>query len=97
MRCEQKKRQRGVPTVAKWVKDPQMLWLRSLRRWGFNPLAWHTGLRMWHCCSFGVGRSCGSDLIPGQGISICRWCDQNREKKRQGLTYVLILTVLTML
>ena len=27
--------------------------------------AWHSGLRSWHCYSFGLGRDCGSDLVPG--------------------------------
>lgn len=24
--------------------------------------------RIWHCCSFGIGSNCPSDLIPGLGI-----------------------------
>ena len=31
-------------------------------------LAWHTGLRIWHCCS------CGSDVIPGPGTSMYHGC-----------------------
>ena len=30
-----------------------------------------TGLRIWHCYRCGMGCSCGSDLIPGPGTSIC--------------------------
>ena len=28
--------------------------------------AWCNVLRIWHCCSFSVGHSCGSDSTPGQ-------------------------------
>jgi len=31
----------------------------------FNPLPGTTGERIWHCRSWGGGRSCDSDLIPG--------------------------------
>ena len=30
--------------------------------------AWDSGLRIWHCCSCGLGRSYSLDLIPGPGI-----------------------------
>ena len=45
-------------------------------------LAWHSGLRIWHSCAYGVGHSCGSDLIPGLGISICHGCGWKRKKKK---------------
>ena len=34
----------------------------------------HSRLRIWHCCSYGVGHSCNSDSISGQGTSICHGC-----------------------
>ena len=34
-------------------------------------LARCSGLRIWCCCSYGVGRSCSSDSVPGLGTSIC--------------------------
>ena len=30
-------------------------------------LAQHSGLRMWRCCSCGIGRNCSFDVIPGPG------------------------------
>ena len=46
----------GAPAVAQ--RDQQHLgtWVRSL--------AWHSGLRIWHCLSVGLVHSGGSDLIP---------------------------------
>ena len=29
--------------------------------------AWHSGVRIQHCHSNGLGLNCGSDLIPGLG------------------------------
>ena len=31
----------------------------------------HSGLRIWHCCSFGLGLDCSSDLFSWPGSSIC--------------------------
>ena len=42
---------------------------------------WCSGLRIWHCCSCGVGCRCSLDLIPGLETSICCWCSQRRKKK----------------
>ena len=30
-------------------------------------LAWYSGLRIWHCCSCGLGRDCGLELILSLG------------------------------
>ena len=40
--------------------------------------AWCSGLRIWCCCSCGVGYSSGLDLILGPGTSIC---SQNRKSE----------------
>ena len=45
-------------------------------------LACHSGLRIWHCCSCGVGCSSSSDSIPGLGISIHHGWGPKREKKK---------------
>ena len=39
-------------------------------------------LRTWHCCSSGVGCSCGLVSILGPGTSLCHWCYQKRKKKK---------------
>ena len=64
MRGKKKKLERkgkGVPAsarglVASWRTRMQV------RFW-----AWHSGLRIQHCHSCGLGRNCGSDLMPGPG------------------------------
>ena len=37
---------------------------------------WHSRLRIWHCCSYGIGGSCGLDFIPSLETSICCGCGQ---------------------
>ena len=39
-----------------------------------------SGLRIWHCCSCGIGCSCGSDSIPGSGTSICHGCGHKKKR-----------------
>ena len=39
---------------------------------------WHSRLRIQHCCSCGVGHSCGLDSIPGLGMSICYECGHKK-------------------
>ena len=41
--------------------------------------AWHNGLRIQHCHSFGVGLNCGWDPIPGLGAPSAT----GKEKKRK--------------
>ena len=38
-----------------------------------SPVQW---IRIWHCPSCGVGRSCSSDSVSDPGTSICCKCDQ---------------------
>ena len=54
---------------------PQDLWHLNSARTQVQPLAQHSGLRIWHC-----GINCGSDLIPGPN-SICRVAGKKGEKK----------------
>ena len=44
----------------------------------------HSGLRIWHCRSCGIGHNCKSDLIPGLGNSIfCRATKQEKTNKQK--------------
>jgi len=54
---------RGDPAVVQ--QDKQRLGSVGMQ---VQSLGWHSGLRIWHCCSCGLGRICGLDLIPGLGI-----------------------------
>ena len=59
----------GVPVVAQQVKDlvlSEVAWVQSL--------AWHGRLKIWCCCSSGVGHNYSSDSSPGLGTSICHRC-----------------------
>ena len=67
----------GVPAVVQQVKDPAL----SLPYRRFDSLAQGCGLRIWHCCSCGVGCSCSSDSIPGLGTSICCECGKKEAGK----------------
>ena len=42
-----------------------------------------SGLRIQHCCSCVIGRSCSSDLIPGPEIPICCGCGHKKKKKKK--------------
>ena len=48
--------------MAQW--DP---WHLGSTRTQVQSLVWHSGLRIWHCCTCGLGHNFGSDLIPGLG------------------------------
>ena len=48
-------------------------------------LSWCSGLRTWHCYS------CGLDLIPGLGTSICCECGQKKKKERENVHIDLTL------
>ena len=50
------------PTPQKWLLQKSHIWAFPL---------WHSGLRIGHCCSCGIGQSCSLDSIPGLGTSIC--------------------------
>ena len=52
----------GVPSVAQW--DPRSLGSTVVQA---QPLAQHSGLRIQCCCSCGLGRNYGLDLIPSLG------------------------------
>ena len=40
---------------------------------------WHSGLRIWHYQSCGMGDSCGAASVPGPGISTCYTHSQRGE------------------
>ena len=48
--------------MAQW--DQQHLGNSGLQ---VRSLAWHSGSRIWHCCSCGLGRDCGLELILSLG------------------------------
>ena len=56
--------------MAQWIKDPvlSLQWLEVLLRHTLDP---QRRLKIWHCHSCSVRCSCCSELIPGQGTSIC--------------------------
>ena len=60
--------------MAQWVKVLACLGSIASSIW-----AQGSGLRMWHCCSCGVGCRGDSDSIPGPGTSICLWGCQKWE------------------
>ena len=53
----------GVPTVAQ--QDQQRPWSAGTQ---VQSLAWHSILRIWHCCTCSIGCIWSSDLITGPGI-----------------------------
>ena len=61
-----------VPAVAQQVND--------LIFWPVWSLAQHSELRIRCCCSCSAGHSCGLDLIPDLGTSICHKYRQKRKK-----------------
>ena len=67
----------GITAMTQWVHDPA-----SVEMLVQSP-ARHSGLRIQCCCSCGAGHSASSDLIPGQGTSICHGCSWKRKKKKK--------------
>ena len=57
-------------------------WCLSSARMQIQSLAWHSELRIWHCCSCSISHNCGSDLIPGPGTSYAVG-GQIKEKKKK--------------
>ena len=46
--------------------------------------AWHRWLRIWHFYSYGLGRDCSSDLIPGLGVPYAAgWPKMEKKKKKK--------------
>ena len=58
-------------------QDQQCLWSTRMR---VPSPAWCSGLSFWGYCSCGLGRNCGSDLIPGPRMHTL-WGGQKRKKK----------------
>ena len=65
----------GVPAVAQWVKDPALSLVAQVAAEALvRSPAWRRGLGIWCCRSCGIGHSCGSDLVPGQGLLVTARC-----------------------
>ena len=55
--------------------------VRALGR-NVQSLAWDNGLRIWRCCSCGLGCNCGVDLILGLGMPYTlEWPKKGKKKK----------------
>ena len=46
-------------------------------------LAWHSGLRIWHCHNHRIGRNSGLDLIPGPGTPYAMGQPEKKKKKKK--------------
>ena len=68
----------GVPAVAQ--PDGQRLGSPETR---VQSPAQHSGLRIQHGCSFSLGGSCSSDLIPGLGTSCAAGLPKKIKKKKE--------------
>ena len=75
--------------MTQWVKDPALslpqLKLQLRHRFNLQPSSvlriWHCFI--WYCYTFcGVGRSCGSDSVPGLGTSTCHGYRKKKKKKQ---------------
>ena len=58
----------------------QDLWRLGLVGTRVQPPARHSGFRIQHCCSCGLGCDCDSALNPGPGT---QWGGQKRKKKSE--------------
>ena len=45
--------------------------------------SWHSGLRIQHCCGYGVGHNCGSDLIPVLGTQYATGRPKKKKRKKK--------------
>ena len=51
-------------------------------------LAPHSRLRIWHCCSCGIGCNNGLDPIPGPGTPYASGQPKKREKKKKNFKFM---------
>ena len=65
-----------------------MIWLVSVEA-QVRSLAQCSALRIWHCCSCGVGPRKGFDHWPGNFNM--PWCSQKRKKERERMKKDLVL------
>ena len=65
-----------------WVKDLTAAAVVAVEA-QVRSSAWSDELGILSCCSYGIGRSSGSDSIPGPGTSICHECRQKKKKKKK--------------
>ena len=81
----------GVPAVAQWDRRP----LGSTGTQA-GSLTWHSGLRIWHCSSCGLGLNYGLDLIPGLRTPYTMGQskkEKEREKSKWGNTISFYLSL----
>ena len=58
--------------------------MASLEHWDAGLiLAWHSGLRICCCCSYGVDHNCGLDLIPGPETPYATGKPKNKTKQNK--------------
>ena len=69
-----------VPTVAQWVRYPTAVAQVPVEMQVLSQ-AWHSGLRIRHCHTCGVGCSCGLDSIPDLETSIYHECGHKNKNK----------------
>ena len=67
-----------VPLGQHSLVSPLHIHIYQGQELGQEFLLWHSGLRIWHCCSCGLGHSCTLDLTPGLGTSICYGCKKKK-------------------
>ena len=68
--------------MAHWVQDPTAAALVAMEV-QLQSLARYSGLSIQCCHSCDAGQSCGSDLTPGLGTSICHGCGEKKKAKQR--------------
>ena len=66
-----------------------MIWLVSMEVLVLSP-AHCSGVRIWHCCSWGLGCNCGLDSIPGLGTCVY-WCVAEKKIEYESKLLLLLL------
>ena len=68
----------GIPTVGQW--NQWCLWSSGMQ---VQSPAWHSGLRIWHCCSFSLILNSSLDLIPGPGSACAEGWPKMKTKQQK--------------
>lgn len=64
-----------------WWSQNSSWWRLCSTRTQMPPPAWHSGERIWCCCSHSIGHNCGSHLISGPGSPYStRWPEKEKKK-----------------
>ena len=72
--------------MAQWVKYPTVAALVAVEAL-VHCLARHSGLKIWHCYSWGIGCSCSSDSTLGTGTSICHGYAHEKQTNKKLLEF----------